>query len=523
MNNNPKKPKRSKKKRLFSLLVSRLFIIILLILFQLLLLLGTLFFLGREKYWVSVSLNLISLVVVLWLQTKEDNPSYKVSWIILIMAVPLVGGFFYLMFGNKHIGKRMRKQIEEYSHILLYKRNSLDLFQAAYIGELGKTNPMQARQAQYIYNMSQFPVLGNTQAVYYSIGESYNESLIRELAKAEKFIFLEYFIIQEGEMWDPILEILKNKIRQGVEVRLLYDDVGCIQTLPSHYDAYLRSIGLQVGVFNPFRPRLTASTNYRDHRKICVIDGNVGFTGGINLADEYINAVERYGHWKDTGVMLKGEAVRNLTEMFLQLWQFTCKEELHLEPFLPTVSFPADGFVQPFGDSPLDTLNVAENAYMQMINHAKRYVYITTPYLILDNEMATALELAAQSGIDTRIITPHIPDKWYVHLVTQSFYPRLLEAGVRIYEYTPGFIHAKMFVSDDETAIVGTTNMDFRSFYLHFELGVVFYNSSIALDVKEDFLKTQHICSEITLEHERQVKAPSRILRALLRSFSPLM
>ena len=263
--------------------------------------------------------------------------------------------------------------------------------------------------------------------------------------------------------------------------------------------------------------------NYRDHRKICVIDGNVGFTGGINLADEYINAYPKHGHWKDTAVMLTGDAVWSLTQMFLQLWEFNCGEEKDQSLFRPTLCPPSDGYVQPFGDSPLDYDNVAENAYLQIINTASRYVYITTPYLILDNEMITALTVAAKSGIDVRIITPHIADKWFVHIVTQSYYRQLLEEGVKIYEYTPGFIHAKMFVSDDDVAIVGTTNMDFRSFYLHFECGVAFYNSSVIPKVKEDIDKTLAISQEITLDTIKSYPLYRRIAAAFLKMFAPLM
>lgn len=515
--------KHSRKKRLFRLISSRLFIVALLILVQFLFLLGVMVYLGTGAYWVTHLFNIISILVVLWILSKGDNPSFKIAWIIIIMAVPLLGGIFYLMFGNKRISRWMQRQIGEYSAIISRTQQMERSDHEACVEQLAQADPMQAREAQYIYNMSRLPLTTNTRCTYLPLGEDLFAELLRQLPQARRFIFLEYFIIQEGQMWDSILEILEQKVREGVEVRLLYDDMGCIQTLPNRYELFLRTKGIKVGVFNPFRPRLTSSTNYRDHRKICVIDGNVGFTGGINLADEYINARERFGHWKDTAVMLEGEGVRNLTEMFLQLWQFTCKEESVLEDYLPTRSYPADGFVQAFGDSPLDTLNVAENAYMQIINHAKDYVYITTPYLILDNEMVTALQLAAQSGIDVRIMTPHIPDKWYVHHVTQSFYRPLLSAGVRIFEYTPGFVHAKMFVSDDKTAIVGTTNMDFRSFYLHFECGVAFYHCSIVGDVKEDFLRTQQICTEITLLDEEAVSAPRRLLRSLLRGFSPLM
>ena len=520
--------RRSHKKRLLKILTSRLFIVGILILLQLLLLIVVLVQVGTMRYWISVAFNILSFLMVLCILPREDNPSYKISWIILIMAVPLVGGIFYLIFGRKANGKRMARQIEEYTRALLHKdhgalpRCSGSTCEGC-LQQLRENHPMLARQADYISHVSGFELYQNTEAEYFPIGEKFYERLLEELRNAKKFILLEYFIIQHGTMWDSILKVLEQRQEHGVQIRILYDDVGCVATLPALYGDYLRSKGFQVGVFNPFHPRLSSATNYRDHRKICVIDGNVGFTGGINLADEYINARERFGHWKDTAVMLRGEAVQSLTEMFLELWQFTCRESLNLSDFLPTQPCSCAGFVQPYGDSPLDSFNVAENVYMQILNHAQNYVYITTPYLILDNEMVTSLCLAAQSGIDVRIMTPHIPDKWYVHLVTRSHYRQLLEAGVRIFEYTPGFLHAKMFVSDDDTAIVGTTNVDFRSFYLHFECGVAFYLSPMVSQVKEDFLKTQNICEEITLEKERAIKAPVRILRSLLRAFAPLM
>ena len=518
--------RRSHKKRLLKILTSRLFIVGVLILVQLFLLLFLLVKVGTMRYWISIVFNVVSILMVLYILTREDNPSFKISWIIVIMAVPLIGGVFYLIFGRKMHGRRMARQIESYTDALLHKDHG-SLPQCSgncqTLERLRENHYTLARQADYIYNVSGFELYQNTEAEYFPSGEQFFARLLEELRGAQKFILLEYFIVQHGKMWDSILKILENKRAHGVEVRILYDDVGCVATLPALYADYLRQKGFQVGVFNPFRPRLNAATNYRDHRKICVIDGNVGFTGGINLADEYINQKEKYGHWKDTAVLLRGEAVQSLTEMFLELWQFTCHESLSLSDFLPTRSHSCAGFVQPYGDSPLDNFNLAENVYMQILNHAKNYVYITTPYLILDNEMINALCLAAQSGIDVRIITPHVPDKWYVHMVTRSHYSQLLRAGIRIFEYTPGFIHAKMFVSDDSTAIVGTTNVDFRSFYLHFECGVAFYLSPMVSKVKEDFLRTQNICEEITLEKERAVKAPIRILRSLLRAFAPLM
>ena len=296
--------------------------------------------------------------------------------------------------------------------------------------------------------------------------------------------------------------------------------------LPVRYWRKLEAEGIRALAFNPFVPVINLVMNNRDHRKICVIDGNVGFTGGINLADEYINAYEKHGHWKDTSILLKGEAVFNLTVMFLSMWDYLdgTTGKTDYSRYYPTVwDENAKGYVQPFADNPLDDEAVGETVYLNLINKAKRYVYITTPYLILSSEMLTALTSAAKCGVDVRIITPHVPDKWYVHMVTRSHYKQLLEAGVRIFEYTPGFIHAKMFVSDDTTAVVGTTNVDFRSFYLHFECGVAFYLSPVVAQVKDDILRTQNICEEITLEKVHAIKAPVRILRTLLRAFAPLM
>ena len=514
------------KKRLIKFLTSRLFIIAVLTLFQLAVLLFVLVKLSTIRYWVSVVFHILSFIMVLCILPREDNPSYKISWVILIMAVPLIGGIFYLCFGMKRNSKKMAQQMQRYSETLLHKnhgqscqeRNPEECLQ-----RLRAHHPTLARQANYIYQNSGFELYQNTEAEYFPLGEKFYVQLVEELEKAEKFILIEYFIIHHGTMWNTIYDILEKKIAQGIPVYLLYDDVGCVSTLPAMYSEHLKKRGFKVGAFNPLKPRLNPATNYRDHRKICVIDGNVGFTGGINLADEYINQKERFGHWKDTAVMLKGDAVQSLTEMFLELWQFTCQESLHLSDFLPQPGRSCEGFVQPYGDSPLDNCNLAENVYMQILNHAQNYVYIITPYLILDNEMINALCLAAQSGVDVRIMTPHVPDKWYVHPVTRSHYRQLLEAGIRIFEYTPGFIHAKMFVSDDDTAVVGTTNMDFRSFYLHFECGVAFYLSPIVSQVKQDFLMTQNLSQEVTLEQEYKVSAIVRVLRSLLRTFAPLM
>ena len=509
-------------KKVLKFLFSRLVIFSLLIALQLFFLIFLLIKFSEGTIFIQMALEIISLVVVIWLVNKRDNPSYKLAWVIVVLAFPLLGGVFYLMWGNKGIhGKKARKITNYYQ---LMKSQAVQLPELT--EEAAQLKESHRRMIHYLAHTSGFPVCKHTQVEYFPLGEDKFVRLKEELKKAKHFIFMEYFIIQEGKMWNPIFEILKEKVKEGVDVRFMYDDLGCIQTIPGNYYMQMALAGIKVSVFNPFRPQFNMQMNYRDHRKICVIDGNVGFTGGINLADEYINAYPKHGHWKDTAVMLTGDAVWNLTQMFLQLWEFSCGEEGKEKDhslYKPTLSPSSDGYVQPFGDSPLDFDNVAENAYLQIINTASRYVYITTPYLILDNEMITALTVAAKSGIDVRIITPHIADKWFVHIVTQSYYRQLLEVGVRIFEYTPGFIHAKMFVSDDDVAIVGTTNMDFRSFYLHFECGVAFYNSSVIPKVKEDIENTLAVSQEITLETIKSYPFHRRIAAAFLKMFAPLM
>ena len=506
-------------KKLIKFLFSRLVIVCLLIGVQFAFVVYLLMFLGQAQIYVAWALQLGSLAVVLWIISKQDNPSYKLAWCIPILMFPLFGGFFYLMFGNKRLSRKTIQEMEAYAQEQQHSFGGC----AQISRELISESPMLYRQSEYIARISGFPVCKGTQAEYYPLGEDLLPALLDELEKAERFILMEYFIIQPGKMWDPILELLRRKAAQGVEVKLMYDDLGTIQTVPSGYEKTLRDMGLEVQVFNPMRPRLSSAMNYRDHRKITVIDGNVGFCGGINLADEYINAYPKHGHWKDTAVLLRGAGVWSLTMMFMHLWQFSSNSKLEIDRYRPTQAFADDGYVQPFGDSPLDNFNVAENIYLQLINSAKRYIYITTPYLILDNEMITALVVAAQSGVDVRILTPHIPDKWYVHMMTQSYYYQLVEAGVEILEYTPGFVHAKMVVCDDEVCMVGTTNMDYRSFYLHFECGVMFYHSSLVQTVKQDILKILNVSAPITLSHSRSLISRHALLRSILRVFAPLM
>lgn len=508
-------------KKLLRFLTSRVVLVTLLILFQFSLLAYGLMYLSVHALPLYVLMQFLSILLVVWIVSTGDNPSYKLAWVITILALPVFGGLFYLIFGSKRLTRSLKRRVTDF-YCTTAGQIQVD---SGVAGELEEASPPLGVQARYIKNGSGFPVWKNTQVDYYPLGEDFWPALLGALQSAERFIFLEYFILQEGEMWNSVLNILREKAAQGVEVLLLYDDVGCIQTLPAGYDQVLREFGIQVTVFNPYRPHLNMVMNYRDHRKTCVVDGNIGFCGGINLADEYINAFEKHGHWKDTAVRLEGDGVWNLSLMFLSLWQFSNpKEQRDFSRYVPTrPQLDAVGYVQPFGDSPLDDMNVSENAYLQMIGRANRYVYITTPYLILDNEMFTALSIAAQSGVDVRIITPHIPDKWFVHELTRSYYQSLLRSGVKIYEYTPGFIHAKMFVSDDCTAIVGTANMDYRSFYLHFECGVAIYYAPAVEDVRRDIEATLEKCQPITYEDVQRTPLFRRVFRAILKVFAPLM
>ncbi|MDF2567091.1 MAG: cls [Oscillospiraceae bacterium] len=506
-------------KHLLKFLTSRVFSIGALIGIQATIIALLISFLSSYFFYFYLFFIVLSISITVYIISQKDNPAYKLAWIIPILLLPVFGGLFYLLFGKRNISPKMKKKIFD----LFNSTKKLLKQDPDIVAEIENLSQSTAKQIKYLSTISMHPICKNTQAELLTPGEVMFDRLVNELKKAEKFIFLEYFIIQEGKMWDTVLDIITEKIKNGVDVRLIYDDLGSISVLPTGYHKKLRELGIKTCVFNPFKPSLDVFMNYRDHRKITVIDGNIGFTGGINLADEYINEYDKHGYWKDTSVVIEGDAVWNLTVLFLQLWHYISDEDPLYEEYRPTVSCESDGYVQPFGDSPIDDHLVGEAAYMNMINNATKYVYITTPYLILDNEMSTALSLAAQSGIDVRIITPHHPDKKFVHEVTRSHYHNLIEAGVKIYEFTPGFIHSKTVVVDDELGIVGTTNFDFRSFYLHFECGVFFYRSKVVEQVYEDFMDTLKVSKEVTLEDCKKVSIPRQIYRSTLRLFAPLM
>lgn len=510
-------------KKIIDLVSSRIFVFALAVLLQLVWLVALAWGMRNISTTVGWVMNILSLFLVLWLVNKKINPSYKLAWTILILVIPVFGAIVYLLFGESRVAKKMTRE----SEAVLTEIGNYFKEDPRTRSELQDTDRGVSIQSAYIRDYAGFPLHKNTTTKYYPVGDTMFVDMLEEIKKAEHFIFLEYFIIHDGRMWREILQVLEEKVREGVDVRLIYDDMGCVTTLPHRYYKELQKKGIKCAAFNPVRPVPNIILNNRDHRKILVIDGHTGFTGGINLADEYINEDVRFGHWKDTGVMLHGEGVWNLTVMFLQMWAVITHTRSHLPAYGPYIYHPEefenDGFVQPYGDSPLDNEIVGENVYLNIINQAKRYVYICTPYLIIDNEMMTALCLASKKGVDVRIVTPGIPDKKMVFLLTQSYYEQLLEAGVRIFQYTPGFIHSKSFVCDDEIASVGTINLDYRSLYLHFECAVWMYKSRAVMQVKDDMEDTFPKCREICMKFCRSRNIVVRMTQSILRLFAPML
>lgn len=506
--------------RLARYLIRKRIVVAVMILAQLAFLMIFVYSMSQYALPVYSALIFLSVIVVIYIVNRPDNPSYKLSWAILILVVPIVGGVLYLVFGGKKIPKALRKEMVTSSNV-----NAPFLIQdPAVLNQIRHMDPQIFKQINYLWRNCYFPVYENTHSEYFTTGEAKFEAMKRELRKAERYIFVEYFIIKQGLMWNSILDILVEKVKEGVDVRLIYDDFGS-SDLPRDFASRMNGLGIKTYIFNPLKPLLAILMNNRDHRKICVIDGKVGFVGGINLADEYINVVKRFGHWKDTAVMIKGEAVWSLTVMFLTFYNYLSKANEDILQFKNTDAeeFVSDGYVQPYSDSPTDEEQVGETVHMNIINLSKRYVYIMTPYLIIGYEMQKALITAAKNGIDVRLMVPHIPDKWYVHAITKSNYEQLIKGGVRIFEYEPGFMHAKTLVADDEAAIIGTTNMDFRSYYMHFECGILLIESKVIGVLKEDFLQTQKQCIEITMEDCLRVPTLKRWGRAILNLFSALL
>ena len=514
-----------KTRKLLRIIFGRTTFVVVSLLLQVAVLFAGFRFLSRYMIYIYGGFTLLSALVIIYILNKDENPSFKLAWIVPITAIPVFGTLLYLFLEmqvtGKLIDKRVKKSIEDSKPYLEQDPRVME--------RLARASRSNGNLAYYIRNSGHYPVYEKTNVKYYPIGEEMFEDMKKELENAKRFIFMEYFIVERGEMWDAILEILERKVKEGVEVRFMYDGMCCLVLLPYRYPKELRAKGIQAKMFSPIMPVLSTYQNNRDHRKILVIDGHTAFTGGINLADEYINRKVRFGHWKDTGIMVKGDAVTSFTMMFLQMWSITEKTPEDYGKYLRDSEYfyppelNMDGFVIPYGDSPLDQENVGEQVYLDIIQSARNYVHIMTPYLILDYEMAQALKFAAKRGVETIIIMPHIPDKQYAFLLAKSHYEELLNAGVRIYEYTPGFVHAKVFTSDDEKAVVGTINMDFRSLYLHFECAAFLYRNEVIRDVERDFRDTLAQSQQITMEDVKKYPWHKKFAGRVLRLFAPLM
>lgn len=484
--------------------------------------------LSHEAYIPLISVYFaIQAFFELYAFFTTTEPEYKIAWMVAIGVLPFVGILYFIMFANKKITPRKKP-----ASIRLMDRLSIEPTDANTKEKLKNSDLTAAAIANYIEESTANGFYDNTEVTYYPFGEKAYPRMLEDLKNAKHYIFLEYFIIAEGEMWDGILSVLKEKAKEGLDVRVIYDDFGSLTTLPTDYARQLAKFNIKAHVFRPIKPFISVKLNNRDHRKILVIDGHTAYTGGINIADEYINLKKRFGVWKDNAVRLFGKAVFNLTIEFLRQWKNAFEKDFNIDFYYYSPktfiaekgSFPdSDGFVQPYGDIPFDYSAVGQNVYLSLLGRAERYCYIATPYLILNREMNEALKRAALSGIDVRIVTPGIPDKKQIYMLTRSHYGELLQAGVRIYEYSPGFIHAKSFIVDDHLSVEGTINLDYRSLYLHYENAVFIADSSACLAIKEDFLETIAVSKEVMLDDYKRMKRKYGWMWPLLKLLAPLL
>lgn len=522
-------PKNTMGTRILRVVLSRTFALVFLAFLQIAFFCGLGFWfanIGIGAYLAFTVLTVLAVVAIL--EKDELNPAYKLMWVLCIFLLPIFGTLFYVLWGRRQIPLGHRAKLQEVKQ----RTEEVMKQEPAVLQALQKAQPALGQSAQYLLNCAASPVYNAHESQYYPLGKHFFPAFIDAIKNAKEYIFMEYYIFESGDMLKKTVDILGQKAAQGVDVRLVWDGIGSLFTLPPGFEEELKSKGIKFSPFCPVAFTLSLSDyamlNHRDHRKITVVDGEIGFTGGINFADEYINAKERFGVWKDTTVKITGPAVFSLTTTFLRAWDYSANQVTNLLSYAkkwqnPTISSLENGFVQPFWDSPLDDESVCENAYLNVIRNARKYVYISTPYLILDHEMIVMLTLAAKSGVDVRILTPGIPDKRPVYWVTQSYYPVLLKGGVRIFEYSPGFNHAKMYVSDDDQAIIGSANMDYRSLFLHFENCISFYGGSMPNKVKKDMLACFDASHEVTLLETQQTKPLRRLLQMGAKFFAPVL
>lgn len=510
-------------KKVFKLVYSNKFFAVIMLILQLTILAAGYIWLSDYSRYLFSASNLLSAVLIIYEINRDDEPSFKLTWTLLIAIIPVFGTLLYLYTRAGFISRRIGREYNRvHENIASFFDENTEVTNA-----IAAESENTASFVNYLRNYSGYPAYNNTSVKYYSLGDYMFEDMKKELKKAQSFIFMEFFIINtQGRMWPEVLEILEQKVKEGVEVRILYDGMGCMTTLPRNYPEQLRKLGINCAVFSPIQPLLSTYQNNRDHRKLMVIDGRVAFNGGINLADEYINELDRFGHWKDTGVMLTGEAAAGFTGMFLEMWNIAAEEDSDYGKYISVsknYSVSADGCVVPFADTPLDDVYVGKQAYIHNLNNAKKYVNIMTPYLVIDNAMFEAMKYASHRGVKVKIIMPHIPDKAYAFWLARSYYPELIKAGIEIYEYTPGFVHAKMSVADGDRAIVGTINHDYRSLYLHYECAVYLYDVPAIMDIENDFEETLEKCIRITMSEYERFNIFTKLIGKALRVVAPLI
>lgn len=499
-------------RRLISILTNRLVIVGLFLLLQIALIVWFILEFASRWYYLHLTSMIIGFMISLYLISDDKNPIFKMTWIIFILIIPVFGVLLYIYSRTESLSMSSSSRMREVQK----KRQELLSHEISYPSD------EYFKQQKYLMNLN-FPVYKNTKSIFLPSGKIKQQHLLEKLKKAEKFIFMEYFIITKSKMWDEILDVLIEKQQQGVEIRIMYDDFGSATKLPYHYHKKLEKLGMKVVRFNPMKLHLNFSMNYRDHRKIVVIDNKIAFTGGINIGDEYTNKKKVFGYWHDAGIMIEGEAVWSFTALFLENWIYSTKKEEKIENYHIKHSVHGNYQYIPFGDIPVDKSLTARSIYLHLINDAKKSIYITAPYLILDTEISSALKLAAESGVDVNIIIPAIPDKRLVYMVSESYVQELIPYGVKIYKFSPGFIHSKMIICDEKVAMIGTSNLDFRSLYMHLENNLWLNDPNTIKDMSEYFRETLNYSKQITKEAIKKRNIIYRVFQAVLRTFSPLL
>lgn len=514
-----RKKKRVKSvKKISVLIMSRSLVMIVVPIMSLVSFVGILVWSAKEFsgiYWVLILLN---YTVVFHLIRSSEEPAFKIAWFFLLLHFPLVGGGIYLLLQGKEISKNTNFRSMEY-HI----QKEMQLL---YLEEEQKIMPYYEDakpQLYYFQREIHSPAFQRNQVRYFGSGENLYQEMIRILKKAQNYIFLEYFLISHGAFWTEILKILKQKAQEGLEIRVIYDDAGCFFHLDQGYPEKMAQLGIKAQVFHSLSPRISRRSNHRNHRKLLIVDGTMAITGGVNISDEYINQVQRFGYWKDGGVSISGSSVRAMVIQFLGMWEYCSGLIENMNLFFPEKIdfFQETSIIVPYNSIPKDCEAMGQRVFLNLITRAKRFIHITTPYLVLDTATQTALCNAGKSGIEVVILTPHIPDKKLVFQMTRAFYVPLIASGVQIYEFTPGFIHEKKVIVDNIFATIGTVNLDYRSLFLHFENGIWLWNSPCIQDMEEDFQKI--LAKSQIYTESGDCRAITKIMRGILRLFSPLL